>query len=265
MNKVLMTLFFVWISQSVYPFTGRGRYMLKGTTDIKEGKAIIKLDQKSDTVLIKNGIFEFKGDSNQPILASLELQPLGGIPAMVIVEAGVITVEEKKGNYTIGGTENNNRLQYIQGQLAPYTAKIQLLRNQSYQRSGDDQKKLLDEIQKVNRVKMEAAAKLIKTDSSFAGYITMLSFYHQASATDILYYLKEFKSYGAQQEYKQVEDYYGGIPKADVGLAAPAFTLQNEEGVPVSLSAFRGKYVLLDFWFVDCGFCRKQAPGMVKV
>jgi peroxiredoxin len=265
MNKVLMTLIFTGISLLGYPFTGGRAYILKGTTEIKEGKAILKQDLKSDTVQIKNGNFEFKGTINKPVLALLELQPLGGVPVTVIVEPGVITLTEKSGLYIVGGSVNNNRLQYIHNQLIPYTSKIQLLREQSYQARGNDQKKLLQEIEIANREKTEKAGRLVKADSGFAEYITLLSFYRKASATEIIHYLKEFRFYSGEQGYKEMKDYYAGMPKADVGLAAPVFTLQNTAGIPVSLSAFRGKYVLLDFWFTDCGFCRKQAPGMVRL
>lgn len=45
---------------------------------------------------------------------------------------------------------------------------------------------------------------------------------------------------------------------------APAFTLPNLEGKPVSLSEFKGKWVILDFWGSWCGWCIKGFPELKK-
>ncbi len=49
------------------------------------------------------------------------------------------------------------------------------------------------------------------------------------------------------------------------GRPAPDFTLSNPEGEPVSLSQFRGKVVLLDFWASWCGPCIKDLPYLRRI
>lgn len=50
-----------------------------------------------------------------------------------------------------------------------------------------------------------------------------------------------------------------------VGNRAPPFTLQNLDGDDVTLSDFRGKIVVVNFWFVACGPCAAEMPHIQAV
>lgn len=51
----------------------------------------------------------------------------------------------------------------------------------------------------------------------------------------------------------------------EVGKLAPDFTLKNLKGEEVSLSDYKGKIVLINFWATWCVYCDKEMPDMQRL
>ncbi len=63
---------------------------------------------------------------------------------------------------------------------------------------------------------------------------------------------------------KYLKNLYDRYEATGIGKMAPDFTSTDTSNKKVSLSDFRGKYVLLDFWANWCHWCRVESPFMNK-
>jgi len=85
-------------------------------------------------------------------------------------------------------------------------------------------------------------------------------FYFRLFASTTFLFLVANSAMAHQESFKAM----GVVPPRNE-IPAPDFTLQTPHGNYVSLSNFKGKAVLLNFWATWCVPCKKELPSMQKL
>ena len=66
-------------------------------------------------------------------------------------------------------------------------------------------------------------------------------------------------------EYIDLIDRVTILKSVAIGMPAVDFALNDTTGNPIAISAFKGKFLLIDFWASWCGPCRRENPNVVKL
>jgi peroxiredoxin len=216
-------------------------YVINGEVEgVTEGKIYLKSFRNKmffdvDTAEVKEGKFTFEGQVDQPLLFAIAMDQ--SYPVQLFIENTTMAVKLNKDGKILS-VENSPVDAVFRENAKKYSAK------------GFSIDSLITKY----------------PNSPAAAFYLYRYFTYELPLEELKATRGKISAELANCPYvKDLDGIIKQLENVQIGKTAPEFSLPDTAGVSVSLSSFRGKYVLLDFWASWCPPCRRENPNVVKV
>ena len=236
---------------------------------------------KTDTAIVFNGAFRFKGQIKGAEMRALTIDGVRG-QTSVFIEPGKINIEIYKDSIhksKVEGTYNNEVFNDYKNK---YQEKIEAIEAvKAVFLSSEKDSEGLNALQKKGD-SLRAQLKNFgyefiqeNNDSDFSLFI--LEGLTSQKGFDLELASKAYKSIETSIKTKnetnqlisnRIKEKIESNPnksKIKIGMKAPDFTAPNPQGEQITLSKINGKVIIVDFWASWCKPCRIENPNLVKL